>query len=274
MATKTIDEFAEVSSPDSVDELLLWSVAASAHRKAKLANLFGNYDVGIGTNTPDAPLHVKRDAAAAVAAVRLLVENDHQSSVLQLDYNNGDGSVAYSKNGVIQFVHGVDTSDGDKFKMGHTTQNTPSGITTPAVTIDSSDNVVISGDLYSAQSTSWTPTLSGTTGITYGTRNGAFKRLGNVVWFSFRVSVTGFNAAASAVTIALPTGTALTGGAAAAAGNDEVFYDTLALRWEATASAFTLMTYSAGAGWVPAEWDVGGFDSSGFVLYGGGLYFV
>lgn len=167
-----------------------------------------------GTTTLDGALHVN----SGVIYVTSTVTN----AGILIDAAAGlDPYVRFEEANTGKAMIGVDGSDSDKLKIGTGSLSTPSNFTTPAITIDTSNDVVIGSDLdvggnttlsgtlaangdvtvattkkitlagtadiYTAQNT-WTPAITGSTGnptVSYDSRPAYYKQVGNAVFYTF-----------------------------------------------------------------------------------------
>src|SRR5690606_34617681 len=140
---KTVNDLSEITLVDDGDFLLVWSVSAQTHRKAKKVSLFGSEkDAGFGTINPQASLHVFRPGK--VAEVR--VESASDDALITLDAHSAqDAYQRFLRSGSQRFVAGYDGQD-DAFKMGPATSGGPSDLVNPALMIDSNGLVGVGGE--------------------------------------------------------------------------------------------------------------------------------
>lgn len=273
MATKTIHQYSAITALDPEDEILVYVVGTDTTYNIKVKDLFNNTEnIGLGTNAPIAPLHVYRLAAAA--SVR--VESDGgDASALFESASGSDAFVRMAEAGVGKFVMGVDGSDSDKFKMGAGTASTPSLLTTPAITIQSDDKIIVGVDLYTAQGT-WTPAVTGSGSnptLSYGTRAAYYKKIGNIIFFTFHIPLNSASGGSGNIQVSLPTGTPAYVGTAAAGGTNltglaAADYVGVAWAWDAATAVMTLRAEQTNT-----AMSVGALGAS-TILRGSGFYFI
>ena len=108
-------------------------------------------DVGIGTAGPETALH--------------LYTNDTSTKQLMIDQGStGDAVMSFRLAGVSEYVMGIDNSDSDKFKIA----NSGTVSTSTVLTIDSSGNVGIGGNLSVMGTSKFIEIGSANTGTNFG----------------------------------------------------------------------------------------------------------
>ena len=298
---KTIGDYDEITDFDLEDSLLVWVDNTGVTRRVKRKNLFNNADgVGIGTNAPTNALHVYR----AVPSTGILVESDVGSAHLILDAAaDVDPYIRFVQAGTPCAVIGVDASDSDKLKFSTGTQQVP-GQSTVALIIDTNNDVTVvsdlnvggtltandnvtlatgkkitlagTADIYTAQGT-WTPAITASSSnptVSYGLREGYYKRVGNIVHFTFYMAINSRSGGAGTIRVTLPVGTATQYGTVAFGGflsgvissGDGTHYS-----WFVASDANYITLVSVGNSGNGV--DIAGVEANS-KLYGSGFYFV
>lgn len=222
MTTKTINDYDEITEIDDEDYWLVWEKASGKTRKIAKKYLHNGTDkVGMGIVSPAAAqLHVYRSTGLVI---NMLESGDDGASVMLKAALDKDAYVRFFENNISKAVIGVDGSDSDKLKIATGAYIDPSSFPVVAITIDAGNNVTLGGgltistgknvtlsgtaDVYTAQG-SYTPALGGTTSdpssVTYYARQGYYKRIGNIVFFSMYMHATARTGGDGWATFSLP----------------------------------------------------------------------
>lgn len=281
MATKTINDYDEVTSLSDDDLLLVYLVASNVTRKLEKSNLFvsgaafgARVDVNYANRaifavapttsgtTSSGEVAVSNNGATAIGYIR---SNDAAHTDARWGLTVGGYTEFYTAGAASNgMVVGTQTADPLIFGTANTER----------ARVDASGNIILAANthIYTSQST-YTPTVTGSGSnptVSYGTRTGYYKKIDNIIWFTFNCPITSASGGSGNIQINLPSIPAYAGSAAAGGtvAGVATLYDGADYSWTfTTAGAIMTLHYNASALAV-------NYLYTGATLRGTGFYFV